>query len=58
MSDLKIKELELEIEKIKHGIVVPPKEKRQFSIGWFIFWLIVFWPIALIMVVWHLVSKD
>lgn len=53
MSDLKIKELELEIEKIKYGIVVPPKEKKKFSIVWFIFWLIVFWPIALVMVVYH-----
>lgn len=53
MSDLRIKELELEIEKIKQG--TPVEEKvNTFSIWWFIFWLLVCWPIGLL----YLIAKK
>lgn len=48
MSDLRIKELELEIEKIKQGQNLQQPKKSTFSVWWFIFWVIVFWPIAII----------
>jgi len=47
MTDNRIKELELEIEKIRLEQAGEKKDK-DFSIGWFIFWLIIFWPIALV----------
>lgn len=48
-----IKRLELEIDKLKLQQNTEEKPKSSFSIGWFIFWLIIFWPVALIMVVYH-----
>lgn len=51
-----IKRLELEIAKLKLQQANEAKvseNKSTFSIWWFIFWLIVCWPIAVIMVVHH-----
>ena len=52
-----IKRLELEIDKLKlqqaNEETRVSENKSTFSIGWFIFWLIIFWPIALVMVVYH-----
>ena len=51
-----IKRLELEIAKLKLQQTNEAKvseNKSTFSIGWFIFWLIIFWPISICYALYH-----
>lgn len=52
-----IKRLKLEIDKLKLQQANEEnrvsENKSTFSIGWFIFWLIIFWPISICYALYH-----
>ena len=63
MSDQdRIAKLESELASVRNSKpqptqVVITRERSEFSIGWFIFWLIIFWPIALVYAAVKIVTK-